>query len=213
MVQFYKVKKKLVLRAGIIMGIALIVISMVINSLMVNDYSINIAKIRKEKDEHFKDSEQTPIIETEKFRGLIYFDVKPKFKVIAKIKRVDSISYIKILRNDGKLTNYKRYAYATFLLDNIEHRVVLLKQEDQLEDDKSLFLPFTDLTNEKETYKSGRYIDLHVSENEKTIEIDFNLAYNPYCVYNYKYSCPIPPRENFIQASILAGEKNYIQQE
>ena len=29
---------------------------------------------------------------------------------------------------------------------------------------------------------------------------DFNLAYNPYCVYNFSYSCPIP---------IPAGEKNY----
>jgi uncharacterized protein len=213
MVQFYKVKKKLVLRAGIIIGIALILISLVINSLLVNDYSINISKIRKEKDIHFKDSDLSPILDPEKFRGLSYFEVKPKFKVIAKLSIIDSASTLKVLRNDGKLTTYKRYAYASFFLDNVEHTVVLLQAEDQSDEDESLFLPFTDLTNDAETYKSGRYIDLHASKNQQTIEIDFNLAYNPYCVYNYKYSCPIPPRENFIQVKILAGEKNYFHQE
>jgi uncharacterized protein (DUF1684 family) len=26
-----------------------------------------------------------------------------------------------------------------------------------------------------------------------TIAIDFNKSYNPYCAYNYKYSCPKVP--------------------
>ncbi|MCH1548380.1 MAG: DUF1684 domain-containing protein, partial [Flavobacteriaceae bacterium] len=36
-------------------------------------------------------------------------------------------------------------------------------------------------------------------------------AYNPYCVYNYKFSCPLVPRENFIDINIMAGVKNYIK--
>lgn len=213
MVQFYKVKKKYVLRAGVFMGIALVVISIVINGLMVNDYAINVAKIRSEKDLYFKESENSPIVNTDTFRGLSYFEVKPKFKVMADLELVDSVSAIKILRNDGKLTSYTRYAYATFLIDNVKYRVVLLKLQEQSDEDESLFLPFTDLTNGEETYKAGRYIDLYGFKNQSTIEIDFNLAYNPYCVYNYKYSCPIPPRENFIPLKLLAGEKNYIQEE
>jgi hypothetical protein len=43
-----------------------------------------------------------------------------------------------------------------------------------------------------------------------TIIVDFNKSYNPYCVYNHKYSCPIPPKENFIEFKIQAGVKNYI---
>jgi uncharacterized protein (DUF1684 family) len=42
--------------------------------------------------------------------------------------------------------------------------------------------------------------------------IDFNLAYNPFCVYNDDYSCPIPPKENYLDIAIKAGEKNYVKQ-
>ncbi len=39
------------------------------------------------------------------------------------------------------------------------------------------------------------------------IELDFNLAYFPYCAYNDKYTCPIPPKENALNIEIRAGEK------
>jgi uncharacterized protein len=213
MVQFYKVKKKYVLRAGIFMGLTLMVISLVMNSLRVNDYAIQVAKIRKEKDVYLKESEDSPIGNQDAFRGLNYFDPHQKYKVTARLRIIDSLSIIKVLRNDGKLTEYKRFAQAKFTLDQVDYTVVLLKSLDQADEDASLFLPFTDLSNGKETYHGGRYIDLHWVAGKKTIEIDFNLAYNPYCVYSYKYSCPIPPRENFIQTSILAGEKNFLQEE
>ena len=39
--------------------------------------------------------------------------------------------------------------------------------------------------------------------------IDFNKAYNPYCVYNYKFSCPIVPSENYLELDIRAGVKDF----
>lgn len=195
------------------MGFTLIVISLVMNSLRINDYEINIAKIRKEKDVYFKESEESPIANQAAFRGLNYFEIRQKYKVVAQLSFIDSVSIIRVLRNDGKVTPYQRFARATFVLDNVTHRVVLLKLLDQEEGDASLFLPFTDLSNGEETYKGGRYIDINWKEGQKKIDIDFNVAYNPYCVYNYKYSCPIPPRENFIQAKILGGEKKFLQEE
>jgi len=71
-----------------------------------------------------------------------------------------------------------------------------------------LFLPFLDNTNGIETYGGGRYIDLTIPEGD-SIQIDFNKAYNPYCVYNKKYSCPIVPRTNSLDARILAGVKMF----
>ena len=47
--------------------------------------------------------------------------------------------------------------------------------------------------------------------NSKRIEVDFNKAYNPYCEYDIKYTCPIPPKENNIPLKILAGEKKYFK--
>ena len=67
-----------------------------------------------------------------------------------------------------------------------------------------LFLPFTDLSNDEESYAGGRFIDLEIPEGNE-IAIDFNRAYNPYCAYNDKYSCPIPPKENFLNMKILGG--------
>jgi uncharacterized protein (DUF1684 family) len=40
--------------------------------------------------------------------------------------------------------------------------------------------------------------------------LDFNLAYNPNCAYGSdRYNCPIPPKENFLQGEIKAGEKSF----
>ncbi|HMK06529.1 MAG TPA: DUF1684 domain-containing protein, partial [Flavobacterium sp.] len=60
----------------------------------------------------------------------------------------------------------------------------------------------------KETYIGGRYIDMRFPKGD-TVLIDFNTAYNPYCAYNHKYSCPIVPLENDLKIEILAGVKKF----
>ncbi|NIU01421.1 MAG: DUF1684 domain-containing protein, partial [Nitrosopumilaceae archaeon] len=67
-------------------------------------------------------------------------------------------------------------------------------------------LGFTDKTSGDETYGGGRYIDL-VEHDRNHYVIDFNKAYNPYCAYNPKYSCAIPPEENHLAIAVTAGEK------
>lgn len=69
-----------------------------------------------------------------------------------------------------------------------------------------LFVPFGDLTNGKETYPGGRYLDLDPTATG-LYEIDFNRAYSPYCAYNPTYDCPFPPPENRLKVEIRAGEK------
>ena len=72
-----------------------------------------------------------------------------------------------------------------------------------------LFVPFKDATNGAETYGGGRYIDVKTPKGNKVI-LDFNLAYNPSCAYGSdRYSCPIPPKKNFLKIPIKAGEKNF----
>ena len=61
-----------------------------------------------------------------------------------------------------------------------------------------------DLTNGRQTYKGGRYIDLKIPEGNK-IQIDFNTAYQPYCAYTSGYACPIPPISNSLKVPIEAG--------
>ena len=72
-----------------------------------------------------------------------------------------------------------------------------------------LFLPFLDQTNGYETYGGGRYIDLYQYDND-SILIDFNRAYNPQCVYDENFSCPIVPRNNLLNIRVEAGVKNFV---
>ncbi|HEX9960174.1 MAG TPA: DUF1684 domain-containing protein, partial [Pyrinomonadaceae bacterium] len=45
----------------------------------------------------------------------------------------------------------------------------------------------------------------------KEMILDFNLAFNPSCAYGSEsFSCPLPPKDNFLQIEIKAGEKNYL---
>jgi hypothetical protein len=67
-------------------------------------------------------------------------------------------------------------------------------------------VPFGDLTNGTESYGGGRYLDIDRTASG-VYDLDFNRAFNPYCVYNATYDCPIPPRENRLAVAIRAGEK------
>ncbi len=75
-----------------------------------------------------------------------------------------------------------------------------------------LFLPFRDVTNNRTTYGSGRYIldtikgaDLGCGK-EGGIILDFNFSYNPSCALNNRYVCPLPPKENTLPEAVTAGE-------
>ncbi len=75
-----------------------------------------------------------------------------------------------------------------------------------------IFLPFRDGTAGTETYGGGRYIldspkgaDLGGSDDR--IVLDFNYAYHPSCVYSNRWSCPLPPKDNWLTDSIPAGER------
>ena len=70
------------------------------------------------------------------------------------------------------------------------------------------FIPFVDATAPAETYGAGRYLEPD-DLGDGRLHVDFNLAYNPYCAYNDRWSCPIPPRENRLAVRIEAGEKKY----
>jgi uncharacterized protein (DUF1684 family) len=104
---------------------------------------------------------------------------------------------------------YKVHGTAHFLLNGSERTLTIYESvppHPGYEDE--VFLPFTDLTNGAETYGVGRYLDLR-APLDRMITLDFNKAYNPYCAYNDKYSCPIPPKENHLTTAVRAGAMKY----
>ncbi|WP_145975246.1 DUF1684 domain-containing protein [Deinococcus gobiensis] len=73
-----------------------------------------------------------------------------------------------------------------------------------------VFIPFRDATSGPETYGAGRYLDAPVSRGsggEALVQLDFNLAYHPYCAYGDGWTCPLPPAENRLDVAVRAGER------
>ena len=70
-----------------------------------------------------------------------------------------------------------------------------------------LSLIFRDGTSGHETYGGGRFLTSGAVEPDDSVEIDFNLAYNPPCVFSPFATCPLPPERNTLSLRIEAGEK------
>lgn len=149
--------------------------------------------------------------EIKEFGGLSYFDFDPKFQIKAKFTKSIGKKF-KMPTTTDRMPIYCRFGYVDFVVDSIPVRLTVY-QNMALKRTKKyknyLFIPFRDGTSGKETYGGGRYLDLEIPNNDEIL-LDFNLAYNPYCAYSYRYSCPIPPAENTININILAGEKSPI---
>jgi uncharacterized protein (DUF1684 family) len=71
----------------------------------------------------------------------------------------------------------------------------------------SLFIVFGDLTNKKQTYGAGRFIDTALPDAQGKVVIDFNKAYNPPCAFTPFATCPLPTAANKLAVEILAGEQ------
>jgi uncharacterized protein (DUF1684 family) len=143
------------------------------------------------------------------FKELIYYPPDPKYKIIADLNPIENRKTVTLATNDGKEENYLEYAYAEFDLDGFHHRLLILEVIDMGPFRGKLFFAFGDETSADETYGAGRYLDLVKVPGSRTITLDFNKAYNPYCAYNNNYSCPLPPSENLLRIPIRAGEKTY----
>jgi uncharacterized protein (DUF1684 family) len=74
-----------------------------------------------------------------------------------------------------------------------------------------LYFIFGDGSNGKGSYGGGRFLDAKVEGGDRkkatTAIVDFNLAYNPPCVFSPYATCPLPPAESKISLPIEAGEK------
>lgn len=73
-------------------------------------------------------------------------------------------------------------------------------------DEPYLLIPFRDATTGKETYGSGRYLDLEPNA-EDAYTLDFNRAYHPYCAFDDAWACSLPPPENRLPVRVEAGER------
>lgn len=158
---------------------------------------------RAKKDEFLRTSPDSPFENKATFSGLSYFPVSSDYQLVARLEPfADKTQKLVIALSDGSEEVYEKYGHAVFKLQGEICRLLILKH------DNIYSILFKDKTSGKSTYGGGRYIDLEESAfSGNEVELDFNTAYNPYCVYNHNYACPLPPAENTLPVAVEAGER------
>ncbi len=161
----------------------------------------------------FKDATKSPLKEKDRkeFKGLEFYKFDSTYVVTAKLIRTPDEKPFKMKTTTDRMPDYIKYGIVEFQIKGRTHKLNIYQNLDLLEEDgyeDYLFLPFLDNTNGEGSYAGGRYVESSIPDSD-TLIIDFNTAYNPYCAYNDKYSCPIVPRENYVDENIMAGVKAF----
>ncbi|MEZ4809292.1 MAG: DUF1684 domain-containing protein [Allomuricauda sp.] len=174
---------------------------------------VDILEFQKELNESYKNPETSPLPDKYRkdFGGLEFFEPDTSYVIMAKFVRTPDAEPFLLPTTTDRKTEEVVYGIAHFTLNGTQHQLEVyqslgLMHQEEYKD--YLFLPFLDETNGNETYGGGRYIDLTIPEGD-TLVIDFNKAYNPYCAYNKKYSCPLVPRQNYLRTNVRAGVKDF----
>ncbi len=162
-----------------------------------------------ERNETFLKESWSPLLEEDKesFQGLNYYDYDINWRFEGPIQLFSDPDTIIILGSKGEERKCFNFGYFNFFKNGKNYKLMILKFPPHKEGAKFyFFLGFWDKSSGKETYGGGRYID--IEENpENYYVVDFNYSYNPYCAYNHRYSCAVPPLENRLSLEIKAGEK------
>jgi uncharacterized protein (DUF1684 family) len=171
------------------------------------DYTDEIAVWRAEKDDFMRHSAESPVPAPERatFAPLPYYPIDEQYRVPAALRVAQGAEVIELGTSTGVPRRMRKAGTLAFTLQG---EPLTLSAFADLDDTqlRRLFVPFGDLTNGTETYYGGRYLDLDRT-GSGVYDLDFNRAYNPFCVFDPGFECPVPPRENRMRVPVPAGEK------
>jgi len=165
---------------------------------------------RQTRDRLFSAHPQSPLDGAGRaaFRGLHYHRYDPDFRVTADVDETEPAE-LELATSTGEPYRFRRFGVARFALTGIDLELPLYWLEGY---GGGLFLPFADRTSGRTTYGAGRYLldtvkgaDLGTAEGR--LVLDFNFAYNPSCVYDPAWTCPLAPAANRLDVEVLVGER------
>jgi hypothetical protein len=165
-------------------------------------------EFRRQKDIYFRTSPDSPLTGDQKrsFQGLRYFPENPALAFELQLEPFAEAQAVQMQTTSGDVQSYERYGRIRFEVDGQTASLTLYRNA------YGFFLPFADSQSGRETYGAGRYLEPEELPDGR-LSVDFNLAYNPYCAYNERWSCPITPAENRLTIPIRAGEQVFHTEE
>jgi hypothetical protein len=141
------------------------------------------------------------------FAGLRWYPVDPSWRVQANYVPWDKPHEVTFDTAVGVKERDESPGYVTFQRSGKEYRL------EPVVDGNQLWFVMRDLTSGKSTYAASRflYADLPKGgvKNSGPVEIDFNRAENPPCVFTNFATCPLPPPQNRLPLAVTAGEQMY----
>lgn len=142
-------------------------------------------------------------VQAKGFRGFTWFPIDLQYRVVGRFVPDPQPQQIKVLNTFGEIDEYKSEGVVTFTLlgQSLQLRPFTTRP-------KRFYFVFRDASSGQETYEAARFLYADLQEDGSVV-LDFNQAYNPPCAFNPYTTCPIPLRENRLRLKILAGEKAY----
>ncbi len=145
--------------------------------------------------------EDAPIRET--FRLPEYFPVSDDWRVAARFEPFDEPRILQFADVTGGLVEYRAPGELVFEIDGREHGLIATAGENA----SSFFIIMWDSTATVNTYQGGRYLRAPLPDGTGWTTIDFNRAYNAPCVFTAFSVCALPPRDNYLELHVTAGEQ------
>ena len=144
------------------------------------------------------------------FKGLRYFPIDPRFRVVATFVPHDKPVSINVPNVLGMVETHAqsrlRVVCARRARASESGKTQPLRLDAVLEPGETqLFFIFRDPTAGKTTYGAGRFLYADPPVDGKVI-LDFNRAYSPPCAFTPHATCPLPPANNRLPVAIEAGE-------
>jgi hypothetical protein len=137
------------------------------------------------------------------FEGLDHFPIDPSWRVTGHLEPAALGTTIEIVDITGTHSRDEIPGSVVFERAGESWRIDALPGDG----DGTLWLIFGDATNGTDTYGGGRFLYTEPLAADGSVMADFNLAYNPPCIFSPWATCPLPPPQNRLALRIEAGEK------
>ena len=137
------------------------------------------------------------------FAGMDEYPIDPAWRIQGRFEPYDPPLLIEVPNITGQVNQIDSPGAVVFERDGKTHRLDVLAAGD------AYWVIFADETNGGDTYGGGRFLYTDLENENGDIVIDFNLAYNPPCVFTVYATCPLPPEGNEVALAITAGEKMF----
>jgi uncharacterized protein (DUF1684 family) len=136
------------------------------------------------------------------FGGVPRFPVDPIWRITGRLEGPPGLRVVEVPDILGDVREEESAGIVRFAVAGEDGALEALP-----EDEGCLWLIFGDATNGQETYSGGRFLVSGPVAEDGSVQLDFNLAYNPPCVFSPYATCPLPWPANRLPFPVTAGER------